>query len=643
MHQDILASILESAARTSRITVELKTQKKVEGFLVAIQPETLNILLQTDHSIIWVNSQTVEEIQVEDPEPNFEFHPSVKKLISNAEKILEGDKVEKMDKAGILARRDALMEFFQKSHTAAEIVPEGLKILSRVIIRPPFTRNDIQTTNSNVFRSISQRIDAFDAQYKPCLQSEHNHRSHSLLSTQSIHSNSAPSPTLTGLLRNGLTDRFLKELKRRPDQVETERDENGISLLSVACILGEVNVAATILAQAPLLLNEPDKHGLTPLHYAVSGGFTDMVKLLLDQENIDLDMETSDFADKQTGISVPMCGGLTPILMAAERGEREIFELLQSAGAYAQQKDNNGNGVLSISLFNGHICIAEFLKLEPLPTLPTQKRRNEWAMEQIRKVRQRVMENDRNQLLENLSQISRKFQPKNISVYSFAETFSAEVFHPKFLKIMHYLEECEDAMLMTHLEEVAPCVYCFPIFKEEFCTEFISELQHCAEQSKLLDLPIRKANVRNSRGVVLNDFGFQDTLYKFMQDVIGPIADLVLPNQDRHEWNFESNYTFSVEFEMGEDTDLVLHKDSSDITVNICLGTQFEGADVYFYNPEATDPKSLTGDPVDCSFKVGYGMIHRGRHLHGTRQLTSGHRLNVVMWSRSWKNPTIDV
>lgn len=102
----------------------------------------------------------------------------------------------------------------------------------------------------------------------PCLQSEQNHRSHSLLSTQSIHSNSAPSPTLTGLLRNGLTDRFLKELKRGPDQVETERDENGISLLSVACILGEVNVAATILAQAPLLLNEPDKHGLTPLHYA---------------------------------------------------------------------------------------------------------------------------------------------------------------------------------------------------------------------------------------------------------------------------------------------------------------------------------------------------------------------------------------
>lgn len=111
------------------------------------------------------------------------------------------------------------------------------------------------------------------------------------------------------------------------------------------------------------------------------------------------------------------------------------------------------------------------------------------------------MENDRNQLLENLSQISRKFQPKNISVYSFAETFSAEVFHPKFLKIMHYLEECEDAMLMTHLEEVAPCVYCFPIFKEEFCTEFISELQHCAEQSKLLELPIRKANVPQQRSL----------------------------------------------------------------------------------------------------------------------------------------------
>ena len=36
-----------------------------------------------------------------------------------------------------------------------------------------------------------------------------------------------------------------------------------------------------------------------------------MVKLLLAEENIELDMETVDFADKQTGISVPMCGGLT--------------------------------------------------------------------------------------------------------------------------------------------------------------------------------------------------------------------------------------------------------------------------------------------------------------------------------------------
>ena len=44
----------------------------------------------------------------------WEFHPSVKQLISTAEKILQGHKVEKMDTAEILARRDALVEFFQK-------------------------------------------------------------------------------------------------------------------------------------------------------------------------------------------------------------------------------------------------------------------------------------------------------------------------------------------------------------------------------------------------------------------------------------------------------------------------------------------------------------------------------------------------
>jgi len=631
MHRDILASILEFAAPASRIRVELKTHKEVEGLLIAVQPETLNILLQTQKSIIWVNSQIVEEIQIEDPAPNFEFHPSVKQLISTAEKILQGHKVEKMDTAEILARRDALVEFFQKAHTKAEVVAEGLKILSRVLIRPPFTKNDIQTTNSNIFRSISQRIDAFDAEYRPFSEQ---------FSEKSASSNRSLS--LTELLKSGYTDKFQEELKRRPEQIEAERDSGGLSLLSVACVLGDVDIASAILAQAPLLLNEPDKHGLTPLHYAVSGGFTHIVKLLLAEENIELDMETVDFADKQTGISVPMCGGLTPILMAAERGEREVFELLRSAGAYAQQKDNNENGILAISLFNGYLCIAEALGCEPLPTLPSQKRRNEWSTKQITKIRRRVMENDRNQLLDNIAEISRQFKPKNPDVYSFAENLSAEVFHPTFLKIMHYLEECEDAMLLSLLHEASPSVFHFPIFTPEFCSKFISELHHCADQSKQLNLPIRKANVRNSKGVVLNDFGFQDTLYRFMQDYIAPIANLLFPSRDRREWKFESNYTFSVEFEMGEDTDLVLHKDSSDITLNICLGTQFEGADVYFYNPDLTDPSSLTEDPIDCSFKVGYGMMHRGRHLHGTRQLTSGHRLNVVMWSRSWKNPTID-
>ena len=82
----------------------------------------------------------------------------------------------------------------------------------------------------------------------------------------------------------------------------------------------------------------------------------------------------------------------------------------------------------------------------------------------------------------------------------------------------------------------------------------------------------------------------------------------------------------------------------SDITFNICLGTDFEGAEVFFYPRSVDDIKSISEETqiFQSEHQVGYGMLHFGRQLHGTRKLISGHRVNIVVWSRQWRNPTID-
>lgn len=33
--------------------------------------------------------------------------------------------------------------------------------------------------------------------------------------------------------------------------------------------------------------------------------------------------------------------------------------------------------------------------------------------------------------------------------------------------------------------------------------------------------------------------------------------------------------------------------------------------------------------------KIGYGVFHRGQHVHGAMPLTSGERCNLILWLRS--------
>ena len=65
-------------------------------------------------------------------------------------------------------------------------------------------------------------------------------------------------------------------------------------------------------------LNNQDKDGLTPLHYASRKGFAEVVQALLEAG-----------ADP----SVPENYGFTPLHEAAENGRREVAQLLLGAGA----------------------------------------------------------------------------------------------------------------------------------------------------------------------------------------------------------------------------------------------------------------------------------------------------------------------
>ena len=65
---------------------------------------------------------------------------------------------------------------------------------------------------------------------------------------------------------------------------------------------------------------------------------------------------------------------------------------------------------------------------------------------------------------------------------------------------------------------------------------------------------------------------------------------------------------FTVRYKHGEDLELAEHRDSSNATMNLCLGRPgFEGSSLYF-----RDGRLSTDKTTEFSFKVGDAIFHKG-------------------------------
>ena len=95
----------------------------------------------------------------------------------------------------------------------------------------------------------------------------------------------------------------------------------------------------------------------------------------------------------------------------------------------------------------------------------------------------------------------------------------------------------------------------------------------------------------------------------------------------------DSHHAFIVSYKQGEDTELDFHYDSSEVTINVCLGRIFTGGQVYF--------KGLLDQPLTYSENYvydhvpGLALIHAGKHGHGAMKILSGKRHNLIVWFSS--------
>ncbi|KAI3885117.1 hypothetical protein MKW98_002509 [Papaver atlanticum] len=190
--------------------------------------------------------------------------------------------------------------------------------------------------------------------------------------------------------------------------------------------------------------------------------------------------------------------------------------------------------------------------------------------------------------------------------------------------------------LRSIISEPSPGVYTFEMLHQDFCKMLLSEVDNFEKWVSESNFRIMRPNTMNKYGAVLDDFGLETMLDKLMDDFVRPISKVFF-----HEVGgstLDSHHGFVVEYGKDRDVDLGFHVDDSEVTLNVCLGKQFSGGDLFFRGircDKHVNTESQPEESFDYSHVPGQAVLHRGRHRHGARATKSGHRINLLLWCRS--------
>lgn len=190
--------------------------------------------------------------------------------------------------------------------------------------------------------------------------------------------------------------------------------------------------------------------------------------------------------------------------------------------------------------------------------------------------------------------------------------------------------KANDATILADVLRVeAPGVFGLAVFTPRFCHLLMEEMANANVQPILFTRP----NTMNNYGIVLEEIGFGPWLDAFVDKVLNPLSELLFS-----EWGggtLDSRHAFTLRYRVGEDEHLNRHMDQSEVTLNICLGGEFEGADLYFHGMrDHADEEEEIGT---FNHRPGVGVIHVGQQYHGVNRLISGERHNMVVWGKSSK------
>ncbi|CAL1158928.1 unnamed protein product [Cladocopium goreaui] len=432
------------------------------------------------------------------------------------------------------------------------------------------------------------------------------------------------------------------------------------SALHVAAMYGSIACTEHLL-QESCELNCEDKDGHTPLHYAAVEGDPEILQMLI-SARADLYSTTRDTRARlmSGGLVIDMAGGRNSLHLAAENGNSEAAEVLYRAcPQLAELEDLDGarprdvalrEGARAATISAGRKAVVDLLGAEPIPS---QEELRAQAQADVAKGRKRLDLAEAAQKVRlaeekalNGTPADHGYQSRWPKLYGLQGSDLHSLLHPDLVAALSLKADARREAVFKICEEITPGVYAFQCISDGTAAlnqQLLEELDNIESWAAESPWQLSRPNSMNRYGVVLQDVGLGAIAQSLTTAVVLPLAAALWPGRFS---DLSDIHAFTVRYRENEDRLLDTHVDSSDVTLNLCLGGSFEGGDVYFHGPagEGRDPMTSPhpGGPGPCSHcrashqhHSGTALIHLGNHIHGAHQLRKGRRTNLILWCRA--------
>eukprot|EP00440_Ansanella_granifera_P023757 gb/GFBE01025802.1/.p1 GENE.gb/GFBE01025802.1/~~gb/GFBE01025802.1/.p1 ORF type:complete len:427 (+),score=79.54 gb/GFBE01025802.1/:1-1281(+) len=203
-----------------------------------------------------------------------------------------------------------------------------------------------------------------------------------------------------------------------------------------------------------------------------------------------------------------------------------------------------------------------------------------------------------------------------------------DIFTPEFLAA--WKDAVKGSKAPAGLKHVHNECFQVAIFHKQFCAKIVAEIEHFKKQH----LPHQFPNNMNRGGCILNEIGLGPFMDRLIHLYLGPLCKAVYGRF--LDEGFEAHHSFIVSYSMGGDRGLGVHDDNSEVTINIALRDDFEGASLALYQHARTAHPQLEAQGKFL-WKVGAGtmLFHPGEMLHEVLPLEKGDRMGLIVWLRS--------